>query len=137
MLSAEVKSLRLKYSTKGIRCECSDPGCPAGHPGESCGRLATTRLWRVDMEDRTGTFMCNQCADDAYGSGLFRDRPVQVPLKAKYRNETTERLLEAARNDPSVMPILADALEDAGYRDQSVLKRLRRQDWDAFRYLED
>lgn len=56
-------------------CECADRQCPAGHAERpECG--ASTRggltVFRVDMEDRTGTRMCVQCADDAMASGLFR-----------------------------------------------------------------
>lgn len=54
------------------RCECTDPGCPI-HPGKSeCSFLAATTLYRVDMEDQTGTLMCERCADDAYEAGVFR-----------------------------------------------------------------
>ena len=55
------------------KCECSDFGCPA-HKGESdCRKIATTLLFRVDMEDNTGTAMCEACAEDAFLSGLFTD----------------------------------------------------------------
>lgn len=52
------------------KCECSDPGCPVCK-GE-CKNTATQCLVRVDMEDQTGTLMCDGCADDAFESGLFR-----------------------------------------------------------------
>lgn len=52
-------------------CMCADKGCPE-HPGrDECVLVATTTLFRVDMEDETGTPMCDPCADDALGSGLF------------------------------------------------------------------
>lgn len=52
-------------------CECSDAGCKA-HVGKACDVRARTRtLYRVDMEDRTGTRFCSACADDAMESGLF------------------------------------------------------------------
>ena len=58
------------------RCECSDPGCPK-HKGESAclfdGRTQT--VYRIDMEDRTGTRMCPDCAADCFESGLFSDGP--------------------------------------------------------------
>jgi protein-arginine kinase activator protein McsA len=50
-------------------CECTDPGCP--HCKGNCKKRATQCLRRVDMEDKTGTLMCNKCADDALDSGLF------------------------------------------------------------------
>jgi len=57
------------------RCECADPGCPQ-HKGESeCKRVNHVEvLFRVDMDDRTGTRFCGRCADDAMESGLFRGR---------------------------------------------------------------
>jgi hypothetical protein len=59
--------------TTNWKCECTDPGCPA-HPGEEdCFQPALRKpLRRVDMEDHTGTLMCETCADDAMQSGLFR-----------------------------------------------------------------
>lgn len=56
-------------------CECSDRRCPA-HPGKDCSKVGRTRtLYRVDMEDRTGTRFCSACASDAMDSGLFADGP--------------------------------------------------------------
>lgn len=60
--------------SKQVKCECADAMCPV-HRGESCqwsgGKPSTTILYRVDMEDRTGTLFCEGCADDAMESGLF------------------------------------------------------------------
>ncbi len=54
-------------------CECSDPGCPV-HPGEShCSHTGSQSLYRIDMQDETGTLMCENCAQDAFESGLFSD----------------------------------------------------------------
>lgn len=53
------------------KCECADPRCPA-HSGKSdCRAKAFQILRRVDMLDLNGTAMCNDCADDAFDSGLF------------------------------------------------------------------
>jgi hypothetical protein len=52
-------------------CECADGGCPACHG--DCEREATVTLHRVDMEDRTGTLFCDECAEDAMSSGLFTE----------------------------------------------------------------
>ena len=54
-------------------CECADSGCPAHETVPACGAFAETTLFRVDMEDRTGTRMCTSCAEDAMQSGLFRE----------------------------------------------------------------
>lgn len=57
-------------------CECSDPMCP--HPGmpKACTRISNTKVYRVDMEDREGTLMCEVCASDAMESGVFSyERP--------------------------------------------------------------
>lgn len=55
-------------------CECTDPDCKA-HRGSECAVIADCQtLYRVDMEDETGTAMCDDCADDAFASGLFTTR---------------------------------------------------------------
>jgi hypothetical protein len=62
-LSKEVRD----YNATDI-CECSDPGCWCnGH----CARAALILLYRVDMNDESGVYFCEQCADDALDSGLF------------------------------------------------------------------
>ncbi len=53
------------------RCECADSGCAAHKDHTRCNELATTILYRVDMEDNTGTAMCDACTEDAFDSGLF------------------------------------------------------------------
>lgn len=55
--------------SKKTKCECADSGCPKCKG--KCERKAMQTLYRVDMEDRTGTRFCNECAEDAYESGLF------------------------------------------------------------------
>ena len=52
-------------------CECSDPGCPACLG--LCGKSAVMTLYRIDMQDLTGTDFCEDCANDAMESGLFSD----------------------------------------------------------------
>lgn len=52
-------------------CECTDCGC-SHHSGHAmCNDRATDILYRVDMQDETGTAMCDACSDDAFSSGLF------------------------------------------------------------------
>lgn len=52
-------------------CECADRGC-AAHIGLSdCDGPHEYTLFRVDMEDKTGTAMCEWCMEDAMESGLF------------------------------------------------------------------
>lgn len=58
------------------RCECADLECPANdcHDKLHDGHLhawATTVVFRIDMDDETGTAMCEACAADALDSGLF------------------------------------------------------------------
>lgn len=55
-------------------CECSDPGCPE-HKGKSrCSYTGEVMLlYRIDMEDKTGSAMCEKCASDAFESGVFTD----------------------------------------------------------------
>ena len=50
-------------------CQCADPLCPVCTG--KCHNRATETLYRVDMEDETGTAFCYACASDAYDSGLF------------------------------------------------------------------
>src|ERR1700728_2836358 len=55
------------------KCECADSLC-AHHIGKSdCRDVASQYLYRVDMQDVTGTAMCDACAEDAMESGLFTD----------------------------------------------------------------
>lgn len=56
------------------QCECSDPGCPAhleSLESSECFKIATIVVYRIDMNDETGTFMCDECACDALDSGVF------------------------------------------------------------------
>jgi hypothetical protein len=56
-----------------LKCECTDTGC-AVHDGMNlCDCLAVAILYRVDMDDYTGTAMCDDCATDAMMSGLFTE----------------------------------------------------------------
>lgn len=54
------------------RCECFDQDCAEGHTGQCINRAGMT-LWRIDMEDQTGTRFCRVCAKDAMESGLFTE----------------------------------------------------------------
>jgi len=57
-------------------CKCTDPLCPVDH-GKECKAAVETALYRVDMEDETGTLMCRPCADDALDSGVFREEEIE------------------------------------------------------------
>ncbi len=61
-----------QYKGFGERCECSDGECP--NCNGDCEALASVVLFRVDMEDLTGTHFCEGCADAAMDSGLFTDQ---------------------------------------------------------------
>lgn len=54
-------------------CEGSDCGCPVHSGHAMCNNRSVVTLYRIDMEDRTGTQMCDACASDAMDSGLFTD----------------------------------------------------------------
>jgi hypothetical protein len=60
-------------------CEDGDAGCV--HCAGRCTRDAVCVLFRVDMEDRTGTAFCETCSEDALASGLFR-----CPTYQEYRS---------------------------------------------------
>ena len=73
-------SLRADEPTEGTitmsrknLCKCSEGMCPCCFG--SCWSVATVTVYRVDMEDATGTPMCEGCADDAMDSGLFTTEP--------------------------------------------------------------
>jgi hypothetical protein len=54
------------------KCECVDPGCPEHRGISECFNSALRKaLRRIDMDDHTGTLMCEACAEDAMSSGLF------------------------------------------------------------------
>lgn len=55
-----------------LTCECSDVGCSV-HIGQSCVLRNEQTLYRIDMDDWTGTRFCEKCASDAMDSGLFTD----------------------------------------------------------------
>ena len=54
-------------------CECCDKGCPEHEGVSSCCNPANRILFRIDMEDLTGTAMCEDCAYDAMDSSFFTD----------------------------------------------------------------
>ena len=58
-------------------CECSDAGCHAHPHRPACNQTGTTLLYRVDMEDPTGTLFCEDCAADTMESGLFATEAVE------------------------------------------------------------
>jgi hypothetical protein len=56
-------------------CNCSDRWCHAHRGTSACAGRGNTILYRVDMNDLTGTVFCDDCASDALDSGLFTDEP--------------------------------------------------------------
>jgi len=54
-------------------CQCSDWICSVHTGTSTCSHPATRTLFRIDMEDQTGTAFCDGCAEDAMNSGLFRE----------------------------------------------------------------
>jgi hypothetical protein len=63
-----------KNPGKRVQCECGDPGCPVHKGTSNCPNLSSRKVFRSDMEDRSGTRMCNACADDAMDSGVFYEK---------------------------------------------------------------
>ncbi len=62
------------------KCECADPGCPADHNVCMDGLVReSVVLYRIDMEDYTGTEFCNPCAGDAMESGVFSTDEPDLP----------------------------------------------------------
>jgi hypothetical protein len=53
-------------------CECKDSDCPVHAPYPICLLGSRYRVYHTDMEDETGTAMCELCAADACDSGFFQ-----------------------------------------------------------------
>jgi hypothetical protein len=76
-------------------CECRDPGCPSCKG--TCPQPAVWIMYRLDMEDQTGTPMCAECAGDAVNSGLYGSKAIEQlePVKAKSpRQERTITIIK-------------------------------------------
>lgn len=58
------------------KCECVDSMCPVHEGINDCKNKRKYLLMRIDMYDKSGVWMCNECADDALNSGLFRGATV-------------------------------------------------------------
>jgi hypothetical protein len=65
------ESVESERGRRYVSCECGDPGCPVHRGEEFCGNQAVTVVYRIDMEDETGTAMCDKCSEDALESGVF------------------------------------------------------------------
>ena len=79
-------------------CECSDTKCP--HCNGGCPDKATYICRRVDMEDETGTLMCEDCASDAMESGVFDcDEIDDVDPRNPDGPTSAENTLRAIRSD--------------------------------------
>lgn len=72
-------------------CECRDTSCPYCHG--QCQNKPEFTLFRVDMEDRTGTLMCDDCAKDAADTGLYRSEPIPQPEPVKEKSPYQERTI--------------------------------------------
>ena len=59
-------------------CECTDKLCPVHEGSESCSNSLSKNIVRIDMEDITGTDMCEDCAEDALASGIFTIREAKA-----------------------------------------------------------
>lgn len=55
-------------------CYCTDPGCPVHKGRSACYHKGEITVYRDDMQDETGTPMCEDCAADALESGVFSTR---------------------------------------------------------------
>ena len=53
------------------KCECHDKGC-RHHLGATCSEPeAFIVVFRIDMQDASGTAMCEICSEDALETGVF------------------------------------------------------------------
>jgi hypothetical protein len=88
-------------------CGCADPGCPV-HPNKStCPYRGKTLMYRIDMEDRTGTPMCLKCADDADKSGLFRRGTKNAAYDTGHGIEYSDPAAEPEQSKSPAMPAAA------------------------------
>jgi hypothetical protein len=74
-MSREYDEIQASRAAKPLHCECLDLGCKA-HPGKACtdvGEGPTEILYRIDMDDKTGTCFCVPCAEDAMSTGLYTE----------------------------------------------------------------
>ena len=62
---------RVLNPARRTKCECADPGCPVHRGVSHCEKKSAGKVYRSDMEDRTGTAMCRGCMEDALDSGVF------------------------------------------------------------------
>jgi hypothetical protein len=104
------------------RCECADGGCPCCHG--NCEREATVVLYRADMEDATGTPLCEGCADDAMDSGLFTAdaEPVDDGEDDTAAGQVARRAVALLGADIGVTYRYAMAAVDAGLVDEEDLR---------------
>jgi len=72
-----------------MKCECADHACPVCKG--NCRQVATGILYRVDMDDVTGTAFCEGCGEDAMESGLFTAAANMRPLEPESDMERERR----------------------------------------------
>jgi len=65
-------------------CGCFELGCPlhyetsGGHPDFRCedyGEVRLLRIDRINQDDRTGTLVCEECAEWLMDTGKFEKAP--------------------------------------------------------------
>lgn len=61
----------LRWWEPKSECQCANPTCRVHWGLSECRRYARRLLYRADVEDQTGTLMCNFCAGVAFASGSF------------------------------------------------------------------
>ena len=100
--------------TASTRCECVDPGCPI-HTGKSqCGNTPAAGIaYRVDMEDQTGTPMCEGCLEDAADSGVFRIENTEVGV-GSYEHISSKTAWQLG--DPIDMSKVRPSADDGTFR---------------------
>jgi hypothetical protein len=63
----------MRPKTSAKQCECHDPGCDHTEQGHHKDTRQYRILYRIDMDDRSGTMMCHTCREDAMLCGLFTE----------------------------------------------------------------
>ncbi len=81
--------------------------------------------------------LCDRCGDDLFEAGIgwrggpiLERRIVIPPALLAWNNGTVQQLIRQIKQDQdhTQLPLLADALEEAGWTGPNLLKRLRAGD---------
>ena len=85
------------------QCQCSNPECPVHSGINKCANEATTCLYHMDMQEESGTMMCEGCASHAFDEGLFSASRDKVRWRGIRQPDKFEKQLEPRMLGPLVI----------------------------------